>query len=192
MNFLAHAYLSFNHDDILIGNMISDFVKGKQKDNYPEGIKKGIMLHRQIDTFTDMHPVVMEAKKVFKPLVRLYAGAFVDVAFDYFIANDEEQKTEKEWKIFAQDTYGILEKYRPYFPAKFAQLFPHMRQYDWLYNYRFAWEMKNSFNNVIRRAKYLSIDGNLVFAAFEENIPLLKECYDDFFPKLKAFVLREL
>lgn len=30
MNYLAHAFLSFNHQPILTGNMISDFVKGKQ------------------------------------------------------------------------------------------------------------------------------------------------------------------
>jgi hypothetical protein len=29
MNYLGHAYLSFNHQDILVGNMISDFIKGK-------------------------------------------------------------------------------------------------------------------------------------------------------------------
>jgi acyl carrier protein phosphodiesterase len=31
MNYLAHAYLSFNEPEILTGNMISDFVKGKKK-----------------------------------------------------------------------------------------------------------------------------------------------------------------
>ena len=31
MNYLAHAYLSFNDPEILVGNMISDFVKGKKK-----------------------------------------------------------------------------------------------------------------------------------------------------------------
>ena len=30
MNYLAHAYLSFGDPDVLTGNMISDFVKGKK------------------------------------------------------------------------------------------------------------------------------------------------------------------
>jgi len=29
MNFLAHAYLSFYNPPVLVGNMIADFVKGK-------------------------------------------------------------------------------------------------------------------------------------------------------------------
>jgi acyl carrier protein phosphodiesterase len=51
MNYLAHAYLSFKHEDILLGNLISDFVKGKKKFDYPLLIQKGITLHRNIDTF---------------------------------------------------------------------------------------------------------------------------------------------
>jgi acyl carrier protein phosphodiesterase len=35
MNYLAHAYLSFNDPEILVGNMISDFVKGKKKFDSP-------------------------------------------------------------------------------------------------------------------------------------------------------------
>ena len=43
MNYLAHAYLSFKEPDILVGNLISDFVKGKKKFNYSLPIQKGIV-----------------------------------------------------------------------------------------------------------------------------------------------------
>ncbi|MFL5743373.1 MAG: hypothetical protein ACJ751_01815, partial [Niastella sp.] len=36
LNYLAHAYLSFNQPAILAGNLFSDFVKGKQVNLYPE------------------------------------------------------------------------------------------------------------------------------------------------------------
>jgi len=62
MNYLAHAYLSFNVPSILVGNMISDFVKGSSKLGYPVSIQKGIMLHRDIDAFTDTHPATAKAK----------------------------------------------------------------------------------------------------------------------------------
>jgi acyl carrier protein phosphodiesterase len=55
-------------------------------------------MHRAIDTFTDSHPAIHEAKKVFSPLVRLYAGAFVDVAMDYFLANDLSLHSRKNGK----------------------------------------------------------------------------------------------
>ena len=58
MNFLAHAYLSFNDPDVLMGNMMADAVRGKQADEYPDKIRNGILLHRRIDAFTDQHELV--------------------------------------------------------------------------------------------------------------------------------------
>ena len=91
MNYLAHAYLSFGHEEILVGNMISDFVKGKKKFDYSLGIQKGIALHRAIDSFTDDHPVTKLAKQFFKAEYGLYAGAFMDVVYDHFLANDTNE-----------------------------------------------------------------------------------------------------
>ena len=48
MNLLAHAYLSFNNPPVLVGNMISDYVKGKKKFLYDPAIQKGIELHRVV------------------------------------------------------------------------------------------------------------------------------------------------
>ena len=91
MNYLAHAYLSFNNPGILAGNMISDFVKGKRKYDYPQKIQQGIAVHREIDRFTDTHPVTKEAKEIFRPAYRLYAGPLIDVVYDHFLANDIDQ-----------------------------------------------------------------------------------------------------
>ena len=59
MNYLAHAFLSLNDDEIQLGNLIGDFVKGNKYERYPPKIKKGILLHRHIDSFTDHHQVYM-------------------------------------------------------------------------------------------------------------------------------------
>lgn len=192
MNFLAHAYLSFEQPEILSGNMMGDFVKGKQKNNFPEGIRKGIELHWFIDSFTDTHPVVIEAKHVFQPIVRLYSGMFVDVAFDYFLATDALEKTADEWKIFSGQSYQKIEQYRAYFPENFTTLFYYMKKYDWLYNYRFLSEIQNSFKSVAQRAHYMKIDETLVFTAFENNISFLKDCYDRFFPELKEAARKKI
>jgi acyl carrier protein phosphodiesterase len=174
MNFLAHAYLSFDNDEILVGNVIGDFVKGKPKENLPQGIRKGIELHRFIDTVTDSHPAFFKAGKMFKPAVGLYSGAFVDIVFDYFLANDTH-KNEQEWKLFSQRVYQTLEKQKQFFPNTFAGIFPHMQHYDWLYQYRFLKSIEDSFRSLTRRAKYLA-DTDKVTHIFEENIPQLEAC----------------
>jgi acyl carrier protein phosphodiesterase len=102
MNYLAHAYLSFDDEEILTGNIISDFVKGKKKFDYPSRIQAGINLHRIIDNFTDQHEATREAKEFLRPHYRLYSGAFVDVVYDHFLANDKtvfSNSTELEYPI---------------------------------------------------------------------------------------------
>src|SRR6266498_5737073 len=111
MNYLAHAYLSFNRPGILVGNMISDFVKGKKKYGYSEEIQQGIALHREIDRFTDTHAGTKEAKEIFRPAYRLYAGALIDVVYDHFLALDENEFTDESLKAFTIKTYSLLDQF---------------------------------------------------------------------------------
>lgn len=188
MNFLAHAYLSFNKPEVLVGNMISDFVKGKKKLDYPPVIQLGISLHRAIDQFTDEHAATRTAKKIFQPDYRLYGAAFVDVVYDHFLANDAKEFPGNSLQLFAQQVYETLGVYSNIFPEQFAGMFPYMKQYDWLYNYRQRWGIKRSFEGVAHRALYIK-ESNTAFALFEEHYEELEQCYRDFFPSLKEFSL---
>lgn len=191
MNFLAHAYLSFNHPEILAGNMISDFVKGKKKFDYSQGVQQGIFLHRQIDTFTDSHKATKEAAKFLKPVVGLYAGAFVDVAYDHFLANDLCEFTDDALQQNAINTYRILTEYYHVLPASFQSLLPYIQSQNWLYNYKTIEGTKRSFDGVVRRARYLN-SSTEVFDLFKENYTSLQMCYNSFFPSVKEFAVREL
>lgn len=187
MNYLAHAYLSFQQPELLVGNMISDYVKGKKKFDYSPGIQQGIELHRIIDSFTDEHAATKEAKEIFRPHYRLYAGAFVDVVYDYYLANDTSIFSNDSLEEFAADTYTMLEPYTAVFPERFARMFPYMRTQNWLYNYRNKWGIENSLHGVVRRATYLT-ESATAFALFEEHYTRLQQCYEAFFPEMAALV----
>ena len=116
MNYLAHAYLSFGDPDIFAGNMISDFIKGKKKYEYSVRIQMGITLHRKIDEYTDSHPATRQAKEFLKRTAGPYAGAFVDIVYDHFLANDPYEFEEDALAKFAQSTYLRLEPYQREFP----------------------------------------------------------------------------
>lgn len=191
MNYLAHAFLSFGKPQILAGNMISDFVKGKQKLAYSEDIQKGIVLHRMIDTFTDAHAVTHDAKQYFKPAVGLYAGAFIDVVYDHFLALDETQHTPEQLNNFAQLTYATLDGFKEIMPEKFARMFPYMKQQNWLYNYRTINGIEKSFGGVVRRAAYLD-SSDEVFKAFIHNYAALQKCYEAFFPEIKTYAFQQM
>ena len=192
MNLLAHAFLSFNHVDILAGNMISDFVKGKKKYSYPLEIQKGIQLHRMIDTFTDAHPATAKAKEFFRPAYRLYSGAFVDVVYDHFLALDDRQfESSESLEKFTLTTYDLLDKNASFFPAPFQRMFPYMKSQNWLYNYRFKDGMRKSFGGLVSRAAYL-YESDSAYEIFNEHYTELGDCYDEFFPELKQFTLKNL
>lgn len=190
MNYLAHAYLSFNEPEILTGNMISDFVKGKKRFDFAENIQKGIMLHRSIDAFTDAHKATKKAKTSFKPAVGLYAGAFVDVAYDHFLACDKNEFIVESLLHFSLSVYKTLAGYQSVLPEKFARMFPYMQRDNWLYNYRTLSGVERSFAGLAHRAKYLS-NSNTAFECFEKNYEALMQCYSNFFPAVKNFAYKE-
>lgn len=186
MNYLAHAYLSFNHPGILVGNMISDFVKGKKQFDFPDTVQKGIRLHRAIDTFTDQHPATREAKQIFKPAVGAYAGAFIDVVYDHFLAADETELAEPDLLLFAKGVYTQLAEQQALLPEKFAGMLPYMTSQNWLYHYRSEYGIEKSFGGLVRRAAYLD-DASEAFLVFRNEYPALQDYYRAFFPEVKTF-----
>jgi acyl carrier protein phosphodiesterase len=187
MNYLAHAFLSFGETNILSGNMISDFVKGKAKFTYPVNIQKGIHLHRLIDTFTDNHPVTATAKSFFRPQYRLYSGAFIDVVFDHFLALDKNQFEEYGGlEIFSMNTYRSIEINFHLYPPRFQKMFPYMKSQNWFCNYQSKEGIQKSFDGLVYRAAYLT-ESVVAFNIFNQYYYELENCYRNFFPELKIF-----
>lgn len=184
MNYLAHSFLTFS-DGQIVGQFLEDFIPNKDRFSFPKDIRDGITLHRAIDTFTDSHPAIHEAKKVFSPLVRLYAGAFVDVCMDYFVANDMSLNTLQGWKNHSLKVYKVLNDHEIYLPESLKRMLKKMEEDDWLYNYREDRGIRFSIQNVLNKAKYL--DKNIpVFEVFLQNKEALQESYNSFFPDLMA------
>lgn len=190
MNYLAHAYLSFNDPELLAGNMISDFVKGKKKFDYPVSIQAGIMLHRAIDDYTDSHPATKQAKEFFRPYYRLYSGAFIDVAYDHFLATDISIFTESSLFDFSQRVYSSLEENKQWLPARFAGMFPYMRSQNWLFNYRTIEGIEKSFAGLVHRAAYIS-ESETACQLFETHYQPLQECYRHFWKDARPFFWKQ-
>lgn len=186
MNYLGHAYLSFNSPSILVGNMISDFVKGKAQFSFSGNIQKGITLHRLIDAFTDDHPATKKAKEIFRPHYRLYSGAIIDVLYDHFIANDISVFNDVSLKEFTRTTYSQIEQHSSELPERFAHMFLYMRTEDWLFNYKMKEGLHMSLRGLVRRAAYLE-ESDTAYQLFLQHYDQLNEYYHVFFPDVKQF-----
>jgi len=188
MNYLAHAYLSFEKPGILVGNMISDFVKGRKKYDYPIDIQQGIALHREIDSFTDTHSATKQAKEIFRSAYGLYSGAIMDIVYDHFLALDENEFTGQSLETFTINTYATLDRFTEHFPEKFTMMYPYMKSHNWLYNYRYREGIQRSLGGLVRRARYLE-ESDTAYLLFTTHYEELKKIYNLFFPGLKTMAM---
>ena len=186
MNFLAHAYLSFNNDEVLLGNMMNDFLKGVDKTVFSAGVQKGIKLHRAIDSFTDTHPATQQAKIFFKPNYRLYSAPIVDVVFDHFLATDKNEFTPQTLIKFAKDVYSRLDTLQSIMPENFMQIFQYMKRQNWLQGYAEKQNIYHSLNGLKRRSKYLD-EMETAFDIFEKDYDGIKNCFDALWIDLKNY-----
>ena len=186
MNFLAHAYLSFENPQILVGNMISDFVKGAKKNDFEKDIRQGITLHREIDSYTDLHPETKKAMQLFRSPYRLYSGPIMDIIYDHFLALEIESEKSGSLKIFTANVYKTLEDHREWLPPDFNGLLYYMKRDDWLYGYRFREGIQRSLAGLARRARYMG-DSDKAFEIFNHSYVALGEHFSTFFPDVKHY-----
>ena len=116
MNYFAHAFLSFNNEHITIGNFIADHIKMADAEKLPPEIKKGVLLHRRIDYFTDTHPVFIKSKRHFYDGFERYSGVLVDIYYDYILAKNFEKFSEVGLKPFTENIYSVLQKNKMHLP----------------------------------------------------------------------------
>lgn len=154
MNFLAHAYLSFGQEEILVGNFIADFVRGKELENYPKKVQLGIRLHRAIDTYTDSHPLVKQVQSFLIPRFGHYSRVISDVFFDYFLAKNWKNYSDTPLEKFSLDSYRTLSSSPYELPEAFRRMFHWMQLQNWLYSYHEAAGIQAALDGLSRRARF--------------------------------------
>ena len=109
MNFLAHFLLSGDDDELRLGNLLGDVVKGRVErydhPGAPSGCATGIRLHRTIDSFSDAHPVVRRSKQRIAARYGRLSGVIVDVYYDHVLAREWADDGEGALDVYAADVY---------------------------------------------------------------------------------------
>lgn len=128
MNYLAHLFLSGDDEQTMVGNFIGDYVKGSDWGKFPDKIKNGILMHRQIDTFTDSHQKFRDAKVLFRPEFGLYSGIVVDFLYDHFLAINWNEYSDLTLRTFAKQSHAVLLKNFMHLPARVQGFLPFLIQ----------------------------------------------------------------
>jgi len=135
MNYLAHIYLSGTSDEVMLGNFIGDYVKGNKYQSYPEKVAFGILLHRNIDLFTDQHPDVRKCIEILKPEYGRYAGIVVDVFLDHFLAANWNKYSSHTLRQTAKHAHAVFLSNFMILPFRVKQFLPFLIQHKRLESY---------------------------------------------------------
>ncbi len=185
MNYLAHLHLGGQEPEQLLGSLYGDFVKGRLEGRYSPKLQAAIALHRQIDAFTDSHPVVLRALGRFPTQRRRYAGIIVDVFFDHCLARHWGDYSDLALRQYTAGVYRVLAA-EPDLPGRLARMAPYMIADDWLGSYQAFEVLEQVFNGISRRLS--KPEGMLgAMAEVRELYEPLTEDFREFYPILQAF-----
>ncbi len=135
MNYLAHAFLSNNDRDLLIGNFIADHLHGNDFGNYSPKIIEGIYLHRKIDTFTDAHPKFKESKRIFYNGYERYSGVLIDIYFDHFLGKNFSNYSPSSLKTFCDNVYSIYSESQTLLPKSSSNFLEYVLKNNIYHHY---------------------------------------------------------
>ena len=186
MNYLAHIYLSGENDLVTIGNFMADGIKGKKYKKFQKNIQIGILLHREIDTFTDAHNTVRLSTKRLHQNYGHYSGIIVDILYDHFLA--------KNWNIYINiplpdyvDTfYDSLKTHYSMLPLRIQKMIPFMIADNWLVSYASIDGISRVLQGMNRRTKNISGMDKAIFELETFYLEFEKE-FTSFFNELNEF-----
>jgi acyl carrier protein phosphodiesterase len=172
---------------MMVGNFIADAVKGKKYLEYEEEISRGILMHREIDTYTDANEIVRHSKSFFRSRYGLYSSVLIDLIYDHFLAKNFDHYSEESLVSFADRAYRIFEKYLSIMPERNRHMFPYMKRENWLFHYSEIEGIQRSFTGMSRRIKN---HPGIEHAHTELRLHYgeLQEDFENYFPQLESHI----
>lgn len=194
MNYLAHAFLSHSTPELLIGGLLGDFVKGRERlQQYSPAVRAGIRLHRAIDRYTDAHAIVHASCALVSPARRRFAAILIDVFYDHFLARHWLRYTGQPLEGFTRKVYTTLLPDIASYPERLQHILPRMAADDWLASYGEIESVDAAVHGIARRFQRFTRAAALAdgvqellnhYAAFEQH-------FLEFFPELCRFTENE-
>lgn len=186
MNILAHALLAGDDVALRLGGAMGDFVHGTPGDHLPARVRDGIYLHRAIDTFTDSHREVRAARERFEPPFRRYAGIFLDMWFDYCLANDFARWSSTPLATFSTGLRRELHEADRLLPDGLKRFLGYMDANDLPAGYADAKAIGKALQGISQRLSRANPVGEVLPLLLARH-EALHAGFERFFPELRDF-----
>lgn len=187
MNFLAHVHLSRGDRELIIGNLIADAYKGNKYKALPDGIAKGVLLHRHIDSFTDTSPQTINLKRILSPSLGRYAPVAIDVYYDHFLSLQWDNFHHQSLQEYVGHVHNHLESSLHELDPESRDFIEKLLRYKWL----LAYGDKNSLAIIF---KQMSIRFNVeilskAMESLESHYEDIRNCFSELYPNLEKSAL---
>ena len=187
MNYLAHLYFSEPIPEALVGNLLPDFTKKIESQNFSEAVLDGVRLHRFIDQFTDAHPIVKESKKRVSPYRSRFSGILIDIFYDHFLAIHWQEYRQESLRTSTELFYKQLSQAEVKLPPRLSTAIARMPEIDLLYNYRTLEGIAHAVDRISQRIRFENtLQGGVI--ELEENFEMLESDFHLFFEDLQDAV----
>ncbi|MEE4173167.1 MAG: ACP phosphodiesterase [Xanthomonadales bacterium] len=188
MNYLAHAFLPRQDDDLVLGGLLGDHVRGlRALLGYPFRIRQGIRLHRFIDRTTDANPQVRELLRIFPRPFRRYAGIIVDLAFDHELARHWSRYSDQSLESFDAHLRSLLGDHEKLVPPALERFMAYADRRGLFAAYREESELMHSLAGVGRRLRRANPLGEVSSIWPEVRRPCA-ETFEAVFPTIQSDV----
>jgi len=155
MNYLFHLVLSGENPDIIIGNYIADHIRGtKIVNELPNPVLKGVLMHRAIDAYSDMHPAVRHSVALLKPSHAKYAPVAVDILYDHFLIKNWIQFVKVPLVKKINSFYALLDERMDTLPPKSQKVSRKLMQDNWFGMYESFDGLNDIFIGVNKRTHF--------------------------------------
>jgi acyl carrier protein phosphodiesterase len=190
MNYLGHIYLSFDDHELATANLFGDFVKGKNLSHLSPTIQTGILLHREIDSFTDKHDSVKAILQLIRNDLPKVAPIAIDLIFDHLLAKHWTKFHAHDFAHYLANCYNEFEQHKVNYPAHFQDFIEKLIRYNWIAHYptldglskmSHGVSKKLSFDNALTRTPSVFLaHENLIEMHFENFILAAQQHFNDF------------
>ena len=174
-----------------IGNFIADHVKGRSYRNYAIDVQKGILLHRQIDSFTDNDPLFKRSKSRLDNRYGLYRGVVIDIFYDHMLAKNWDSYSDVPLSRYSREFYETLLTNYDILPEKVQHLTRYMIGQDWLSSYADMEGIQRVLEGMDRRTQGRS-GMQRAGEDLRENYREFEIDFHEFFKKLCTFSAEKL
>ena len=152
VNFLAHLQLAGADEDLRMGAMLGDFVRGRAAlTAFTPGVRTGILLHRRIDSYTDALPEIAALRAWFPAEFRRYSGIIIDLGLDHELARNWGRWSKQTLEAFDGAVREMMDRRAEEVPAELWRFMDYADRRGLFAAYRNREEILYSLRGIGRR-----------------------------------------